>query len=532
MSDEEGEFLDCQYDSFVLETVVPSGPFGFPNVPLPKPQVMTELQSLLDNTKAELVKKNDELNELQSILENTKAELEKKNDELNVLRSLLNSTKAELAKKNDALNELKKQKIDLDWNPEQYRLSIVAITNSMKRVFVDFGLEPPANGDPKSVLKFLEMLHDLIIHKEFSSTFLVAAKGILSSIASIFEKRNGLSIGMEIMNSGLSTPARLIESLFTLRGFIDSHFFINGNVIVKDFCLMNEDDLPVIFQTSAADVVELKQKKIGTKPINNIDKNSIFYGYFNIPTVGMFKGVLTRVHVNLPDEIMVKLQVGTHNLNDKKFWFVSANGAGIFEKELLSPESIGNISNLEDFKFSPSRILGGRADFLGFFCRMNRIFVNEKGTYLKFEFLAGKYSGPRAFFDSRVRYYNEDGAMFDPFQLVQFNVNTPATDILYREVYLPVPNLNASGENYATWIVNEALENECAFTLNGFCFMGKIMKASGNFRENALVSVFFEQSQYGENCYVDALATTFFVLKTEKVEIVNYNDKPKPPKFV
>ncbi|XP_042484889.1 uncharacterized protein LOC122065147 [Macadamia integrifolia] len=294
----------------------------------------------------------------------------------------------------------------------------------MKRVFVDFGLEPPESGDPKSVLKFLEMLHDLILQKEFNSTFLVAANGILASIASIFEKRSGLSIGME---TTISNPARLIESLFTLRGFIDSHFFIDGSVIVEDFRLMNKDDLPVIFQDSVADVVELKQnKEMGTKSIDNIDRSSILYGYFNIPMVGMFIGVLTRVHVNLPDEIMVKLQVGKHNLNDKRFWFVNANGAGIFQKELLSPE---------DIKFTPSRVLGDRTNFVGFFHRMNRIFVNEKGRYVKFDFISGKFSGPGAVFDNTVRYYISEGVMFHPFKIVQFDVNTPATNIVQREIY-------------------------------------------------------------------------------------------------
>ncbi|XP_042496198.1 uncharacterized protein LOC122075290 [Macadamia integrifolia] len=131
--DGDGEILECHYDTFVLETVVPLGPFGFPNIPLPKPQVVNELQSLLDNTNAELVKKNDELNESQSLLYSTKAELEKKNDALHEsqsllditkaelvkkndalkeLQSLLDNTKADLAKKNDALNELMKRKID------------------------------------------------------------------------------------------------------------------------------------------------------------------------------------------------------------------------------------------------------------------------------------------------------------------------------------------------------------------------------------------------------------------------------------
>ncbi|XP_042478096.1 uncharacterized protein LOC122059395 [Macadamia integrifolia] len=532
--DDDGEFLE-QYDSFILEKVVPLDPFGFSNVLLLKPQAVNKLQSILDNTKAELEKKNDELNELHNLLDKTKVELAKKNDEINELQSLLDGTVAELAKKNDAINELKKQQIDQDWNPELFRLCIVAITNSMKRVFVDFGLEPPANGYPESVLKFLEMLHDLILHKEFSATFLVVANKILASIASIFEKRNGLHIGMETTNS---TPDSLIDNLFTLRGFMDTHFFIDGSVIFKDYRLMKEDDLPVIFQYPATDVAELKRKKIGTKSIDNIDENSIFYGYFNIPIVGMFKGVLRRVYVTLPDEIMVKLQVGRHILNNKRFWFVNANGACIFEKELLSPEStdtntsssINNISNLEDAKFSSSRILGDHMDFLGFFCRMNQIFVNEKGVYLKFDFIGGKYSGPRVFRDSTVRYYSKDGGMFHPFKLVQFDVNTPTTDIVQREVYLPVAS-SIFGEEYPSWIVNEALGKDCAFTFNDFCFMGKITKASGTFRENALVHVFFEQSQHGENCYVDALATTFFVLKTKKVKSWVDIDKSIAPKF-
>ncbi|XP_042478820.1 uncharacterized protein LOC122059846 isoform X2 [Macadamia integrifolia] len=519
MSDDEGEFFECQYDSSFLERVVPLGPFGFPNLLLLKPQVVNEFQNLLDNTKAELAKKNDELNELRSLLDNTKAELVKKNDELNELRSLLDGTKVELAKKDDEMNELKKQKIDEDWNPEQFRVSIVAITNSMKRVFVDFGLEPPESGDPKSVLKFLEMLHDLIIYKEFNSTFLVAANGILASIASIFEKRSGLTIGMEI---AISNPARLIENLFTLRGFIDSHFFIDGSVIVEDFHLMNKDDLPIIFRDSAVDVPELKQKDIGSKSIDNIDRNFHFYGYFNIPMVGMFKGVLTRVHVNLPDEIMVKLQVGKHTLNDKRFWFVNANGASIFQKELLSPK---------DIKFTPSRILGDRTDFVGFFRRMNRIFVNGKGTYLKFDFIAGKYSGSGAVFDDTVRYYIKEGVIFYPFKMVQFDVNTPATNIVQREVYLPLSTSKDMGQNDATYIV-DVLGIDCAFTFNDFCFVGKITKATGTFRENALVSVFFEQNEHGENCYVDALATTFFILKTGKVTSHVYRDKLKDPKFV
>ncbi|XP_043693113.1 uncharacterized protein LOC122643563 [Telopea speciosissima] len=135
--DDDGEFLEYKYDTFVLETVVPLGPFGFQNVPLPKRQAVNELQSLLDHTKAELAKKNNELNESQSLLENTKAELAKKNDELNESQSLLDNTNAELAKKDDELNEsqrlldntkaefvkknnelneLKKQRIDRDWN--------------------------------------------------------------------------------------------------------------------------------------------------------------------------------------------------------------------------------------------------------------------------------------------------------------------------------------------------------------------------------------------------------------------------------
>ncbi|XP_043714890.1 uncharacterized protein LOC122663271 [Telopea speciosissima] len=137
--DDDGEFFDCQDDSFILETVVPLDTFGFQNVPLPKSQAVNKLQSILNNTKAELAKKNDELNELQSLFNNTKAELENKNDPLH-----------ELAKKNDAFTELMKHKIDQDWNPEQFgRLNTVAITNSVKRVFVDFGLEPPASGDPR-----------------------------------------------------------------------------------------------------------------------------------------------------------------------------------------------------------------------------------------------------------------------------------------------------------------------------------------------------------------------------------------------
>ncbi|XP_042484885.1 uncharacterized protein LOC122065144 [Macadamia integrifolia] len=520
MSDEEGEFFECQHDSSFLERVVPMGPFGFPNLLLQKPQVVNEFQNLLDNTKAELAKKNDELNELRSLLENTKAELVGKNDELNELRSLLDSTKVELAKKDDEMNELKKQKIDQDWNPEQFRLSIVAITNSMKRVFVDFGLEPPESGDPKSVLKFLEMLHNLILHNEFNATFFVAANGILASITSLFEKRSGLSIGME---TNIRNPARLIESLFTLKGFMDSHFFIDGSVIVEDFRLMNKDDLPIIFRDSTADVAELKQKKIGTKSMDNIDENSIFYGYFNIPMVGMFKGILTRVHVNLPDEIMVKLQVGKHNLNDKRFWFVKANGASIFQIELLRPE---------DIKFTPSRVLGDRTDYVGFFRRMNRIFVNEKGTYLKFDFIAGKYSGPGAPSDNTVLYHIKEGVLFCPFKMVQFDVNTPTTDIVQREVYLPVSTAKQFGENDSSFIVEAALGRDCAFTFNDFCFVGKITKTSGTFRMNALVNLFFEQSQHRENCYVDALATTFFVLKTEKVRSRVHDDNQKSPKFV
>ncbi|XP_042505249.1 uncharacterized protein LOC122081912 [Macadamia integrifolia] len=491
--DDDGEFLECEYETFVLEKVVPLGPFGFQNVPLPKPKEVKVLQSLLDTTKAELAKKNDALNELQTLIDNTKA---------------------------------------------VFRQTMVAITNSMKGLFVDFGLEPPASEDPESVLM---MLHNLILHKEFGDTFLIAANEILASIASMFEKRTGLSIGMETRNSTPSTPARLIKSLSTLRGFmVDSHFFIDGSIIVRDFHLMNEDDLPIIFRDSAIDVAELKQKKIGTKSIDNIDGNSIFYGYFNIPMVGMFKGVLTRVHVTLPDEIMVKLQVSKHTLNDKMFWFVYANGSTIFEKELLNHKStddtstsgsIGNISSLEDTKFAPSRVLGDPTDFVGFFCRMNRIFVNEKGTYLKFDFIGGKYSGSRVFLDSTVRYYNIDGGMFRPFKLVQFDVNMPTTDIVQREVFLPVSD-SIFGEKYPTWIVNEALGKDCAFTFNDFCFMGKITKATGTFRENALVHVFFEQTQHGENCYVDALATTFFVLKTEEVASWDDIDKLMAPKFV
>ncbi|XP_042478822.1 uncharacterized protein LOC122059846 isoform X3 [Macadamia integrifolia] len=516
MSDDEGEFFECQSDSSFLERVVPLGPFCFPNLLLLKPQVVNEFQNLLNNTKAELAKKNDELNELRSLLDNTKAELVKKNDELNELRNLLDGAKVELEKKDDEMKELKKQKIDQDWNPEQFRLSIVAITNSMKRVFVDFGLEPPESGDPKSVLKFLEMLHDLILNKEFNSTFLVAANGILASIASIFEKRSGLTIGME---TTISNPARLIESLFTLRGFIDSHFFIDASVIVEDFHLINKDDLPIIFWDSAADVPELKQKDIGAKSINNIDKNFHFYGYFNIPMVGMFKGVLTRVHVNLPDEVMVKLQVGKHTLNDKRFWFVNANGAGIFQKELLS---------LEDIKFTPSRVLGDRTDFLEFLPRMNRTFVNEKGAYLKFDFIATK--NPRPLGDNVVRYYDKDFVMQNPFKLVQFDKNERVNDIIQHEVSFPA-SFSGGSQKYASWIVYEALGNDCAFTLRNICLIGKIMKASDTFRKNALVSVFFEQSQHGENCYVDALATTFFVFETEKTYWWD-NVEKKPPKFI
>ncbi|XP_042486662.1 uncharacterized protein LOC122066896 [Macadamia integrifolia] len=541
----DGEFLECLYDIFVLETVVPLGPFGFQNVPFPKPQEVIELQSLLDNTKSELIKKNDvikelksnldnnkaelakkndTLNELQSLLDNTKVELAKKNDEINELQSLMDNTNAELAKKNDALNELTKQKIDQDWNREQFRLTMIAITDSMMRVFIDFGLEPPASGDPESVLRFLEMLRDLILHKECGATFLVAANEILASMANIFEKRTGLSIGMETTDSTPMTPASLIKSLSTLRVFmVDSHFFIDGSVLVKDFRLMDEEDIPIIFRDSTVEVAELKQKEIGAKTIDNIDRKNIFYGYFNIPTMGMFKGVLTRVHVTLPDEIMVKLQVGKHTLiNDKRFWFVYANGAGIFQKELLS---------LEDFKFAPSRALGDQIDFLGFLLRMNRIFVNEKGTYLKFDFIAGKYSGPRVFLNSMIRYYNKDGGMFAPFKLVQFDLNTRTPDLVQREVFLPVSN-PSFGDKYPSWIVNEALGYDCAFTFNEFCFMGKITKVFGTFRENALVRVFFEQTQHGESCYVDALATTFFVLKTEKVNSWDFIDKLNAPKFV
>ncbi|XP_043714891.1 uncharacterized protein LOC122663272 [Telopea speciosissima] len=510
--DDDGELLEGEYDTFVLETVVPLGPFGFQNLPLSKPQAVNEWQSLLDNTKAELAKKNDELNKLQSLLANIKAELAKKNDALNELQSLLDNTKVELAKKNDAFNELMKQKIDQDWNPEQFgRLNTAAITNSVKRVFVDFGLEPPASGDPKSVLKFLEMLHDLILYKEFSATFLVAANEILVSIASIFDKRTGLSIGME---TNSLTAAQLIKNLLTLRGFMDSHFFIDGSVIVRVFRLMNEDDLPVIFRDSASDVAELKQKEIGTKSIDDIDKNSIFCGYFNIPMVGMFKGVSTRVHVNLPDEIMVKLRVGKHNLNDKRFWYVYANGSGIFQKEPLSSSesTVGN--KLEDVKFPLSRILGGETDFLGFLLKMNRIFVNKEGTYLKFDFIATKSSIRVK--ENILYYFDKDFGLREPFKLVQFDVNESATNIIERKVSNH-GSWTGTSEKYASWIVDEALGNDSAFLLKGICFIGKITKASGTFRNNALVSVFFEHSQHRENCYVDALATTFFVLKTEKV---------------
>ncbi|XP_042505245.1 uncharacterized protein LOC122081911 isoform X1 [Macadamia integrifolia] len=499
--DDNGEFLECQYDSFLLEMVVPLGAFGFSNVPLPKPQAMNKLQSVLDNTKAELAKNNDELNEL---------------------RSLLDNTKTELAKKNDELNELKKQKIDQDWNAERFRLTIIAITNSVKRVFVDFGLEPLASGDPESVLRFLEILHDLFLHKEFSATFLVTANDILTSITSIFDKRIGLSIGMETNSS--TTPAHLIKNLFTLRGFMDSHFFIDGSVIIRDLHLMNEDDLPIIFRDSMADVAELKQKKKGTKSINNIDKNSIFYGYFNIPMVGMFKGVLTRVHVTLPDEIMVKLREGKHNLNDKRFWFVYANGSGIFQQEALSPESM---DNLDKVKFVPSRVLGGQTNFLGFLLRMNRTFVNKNGTYLKFDFIAAKCSGVKN--DNVLRYFDKDFALIKPFKLVQFDANECATDIIERNASGPGLWTNQSQKD-AAWIVNEALGNSCSFMLNGICFIGKLTKASGTFCNNALVSVFFEQTQHGENCYVDALATTFFVLETEKI-ISFDNGKKKALEF-
>ncbi|XP_042474805.1 uncharacterized protein LOC122091966 isoform X1 [Macadamia integrifolia] len=354
----DGEFLECQYDTFVLETVVMLGPFGFQNIPLPKPQEVSELRSLLDNTKAELARKNDELSESQRLLNNTKDELAKHNDELNELKCLLDNMKGELVKKNDVLSELMKQKNDQDWNTKRFQLTMIAITNSMKRVFIDISLEPPASGDPESVLRFLEILHDLIHDKEFSATFLVAANGILASIKSIFEKRSGLSIGMETTYSTPCTPAHLIESLFTLRGFIESHFFIDGSVIVRDFRLMNEYDLPIIFRDSAANVAELRKKEIGAKSIYNIDGNSIFYGYFNIPMVGMFKGVLTRVHVTLPDEIMQKLQVGKQNPDDKRFWFVYANGSGIFEKNIESLSSPESTNNPEVVKFSPSRFLG------------------------------------------------------------------------------------------------------------------------------------------------------------------------------
>ncbi|XP_042485427.1 uncharacterized protein LOC122065665 [Macadamia integrifolia] len=527
----DGEFLERQYDTFVLETVVPLSPFGFQNVPLPKPQEVIELQILLENTKVELVKKNDELTELQRlqentkselakkndaliVLENTKDELAKKNDELNELQSLQDNIKDELVKKNDALNKLMKQKIDQDWNREQFRLTMIAITNSMKRVFIDFGLEPPANGDPESVLRFLEMLRDLILHKEFGATFLVAANKLLASIESIFEKRNGISIGMETTNSTPSTPARLIESLFTLRGFMESHFFIDGSVIVRDFRLMNEYDLPVILRDSAADVAELRKKEVGAKSIDNIDEDSIFYGYFNIPKVGMFKGVLTRVHATLPDEIMVKLHIsGKHNIiNDKRFWFVFANGSAMFEKELLSPQ---------DAKFAPSRVLGDPTDCLEFFRRMNRTFVNEKGTYLKFEFITAKL--PRMEAIDFVGYYNKDLVLKNPFKLVQFDKNEPVTDIVKRDVFFPGSYSFRGNDGDATMIADEALD--CAFTFKDFCFIGKITKTSGTFRMNALVSVFFEQTQHGQNCYVDDMATTFFVLKTEKIPTWNINGK-------
>ncbi|XP_043714888.1 uncharacterized protein LOC122663268 [Telopea speciosissima] len=513
--DNDGEFLECQYDNFVLEMVVPLGPFGFQNLPLPKPQAVNELESLLGNTKAELGKKNDDLNELQNLLNNTKAELVKKNDALNELQSLLDNNNAAFTKKNDALNELMKLKIDQDLNHEKFRLTMIGITNSMKRVFVDFGLEPPASEDPEYVLR---LLHDLILQKEIGATFLVAANEILASIASMFHKRSGLSIGME--TNSLTTPARLIKVLFTLRGFMESRFFIDGSVMVKDLRLMNEEDLPVIFQDSAADVAELKQnKEMGTKSIDNIDRNSIFYGYFNIPTVGMFKGVLTRVHFNLPDvtlpdEIMVKLRVGKHNLKDKRFWFVYANGSGIFQKEPLCPE---------DVKFSPSRFLGGETDFLGFLLKMNRTFVNKEGTYLKFDFIATKSS--TVVNDNILYYLDKDFALIKPFRLVQFDVNESAIDIIERKFSAPTSWTGGTSDKYASWIVNEGLGNDSAFTLKGICFIGKITKTSGSFRSNALVSVFFEHNQHRENCYVDALATTFFVLKTEKITSWNNGEK-------
>ncbi|XP_042506819.1 uncharacterized protein LOC122083175 [Macadamia integrifolia] len=519
--DDDGEFLESQYDNFVLETVVPLGPFDFQNVPLLKPQLVNELQSLLDNTKAELVKKNDELNKLQSLLDNTKAELAKQNDAFDELRSLLDNTKAVLVKKNDALNELMKRKIEQDWNPEQFRLTIIAITNSMKKVFLDFGLEPPASEDPEFVLR---MLHDLILHKEFGATFLVVANRVLASIGSIFEKQSGLSIGLDTTTS---TPARLIDSLFTLKCFMDSHFFIDGSVIVKDFRLMNEDDLPAIFRDSAADVAELKQKKIGTKSIDNIDGNSIFYGYFNIPMVGMFKGVLTRVHVNLPDEIMVKLRVsGKHNLEEKRFWFVYANGSAIFQKD---PGEFSD--DLQVVKFTPSRVLGERTNFFEFLRRMNRTFVNEKGTYLKFEFKTVNFSEPKYVFYDSIGYIDKDFIMSDPFKLVQFDTNARPTDIESRRVLLPSGGGRTLSSNASDWIVNGALGNDCAFTFKDFCFIGKITRVFDTFRDNALVTIFFEQSQHGERCYVDALATTFFLLNKEEIPLYKTNGKVAP-KFI
>ncbi|KAJ4954374.1 hypothetical protein NE237_011157 [Protea cynaroides] len=158
----------------------------------------------------------------------------------------------------------------------------------------------------------------------------------------------------------------------------------------------------------------------------------------------------------------------------------------------------------------PSVVLGN--DPLEFLRRMNRIYVNDKGRYIKFQFSGTVFSGPRELKDNILRYYNEDYLGIAPFSQVQCNSNEEVADLIPSDVQLPAPLIAANDIDDASWIINEALGNHCAFTYNSYCFIGFISSASSNFRNNDVIQKFFNEHNLGPLCFVDETGTTFLVL--------------------
>ncbi|KAJ4979086.1 hypothetical protein NE237_009866 [Protea cynaroides] len=339
------------------------------------------------------------------------------------------------------------------------------------------------------------------------------ANELLSSIATIFEERNGLKInGMDTTTTTTSTslsstnpaPDLITESLRKLRDFISERFFIDASVIVKAYNLINQKDIPIIFRNSEAGVAELHRPDIAPKSID-CKSSSIFYGYFNIPWVGKLKGVLTKIDddvtTQLPDEIKVKLDHLPYKLDDKRFWFVKANGEAFFEK------------------FSSS-------DFLGFLGRMkNKTFVNNEGEYLKFEFNATtvKVSGvsEEIYNPSSVAYIDSANVIYDPFMMVQYDKSESPQPISEGRVSLPERFTEEEIFPFNQYLVGLSSTREVAFLVENLCFLGKITRVSDeNFRNNALVTEFFERLPPGQFGYVDALAKTFFVCNPNKSKVL------------